>query len=188
MFNWLAGAMFRVLGWKITGSKSYLQTPKCIFMVAPHSFTFDFFLGLGTRPNIGVDVGYLGKAELFKPPFGWFFYWTGGTPVNRHSSNNVVQAVADTFARHEVLRVAVAPEGTRKDITELRSGFYYMAKAAGVPLILTGFDYAKKEIHFSEPYHVSGNYEKDLIDFAHYFNQYPIGRKSWIAKVLDIKK
>lgn len=160
MLNWIFKITFRLLGWKVLNAPHHLK--KGLFVVAPHARTSDFFLGLCTRPTANLDIKYLGKAELFKPPFGWIFKALGGTPVHRSKSTNFVQQVAETFNSHKNLLVAIAPEGTRKNVSKLKTGFYYMAYQAKVPIIMSGFDYPRKSVIFAEPFLTTGDFEADM--------------------------
>ncbi|GGD58616.1 acyltransferase [Emticicia aquatilis] len=179
MLNWIFKTSFRLLGWKVVNVPENLK--KGLFVVAPHARTADFFVGLCTRPTINLDIKYLGKAELFKPPFGWIFRALGGTPVYRHKSTNFVQQVADTFNSHEQLLVAIAPEGTRKNVSKLKTGFYYMAHQAKVPIIMSGFDYPRKSVIFAEPFLTSGDFEADMKKyFVPFFETIGGVDKDWI--------
>jgi 1-acyl-sn-glycerol-3-phosphate acyltransferase len=178
MLNWLFKTIFQLLGWKVINAPN---VPKGLFVVAPHSFTSDFFIGLCTRPMVNLNIKYLGKAELFRPPFGWIFRKLGGTPVHRTKSTNFVQQVAETFKKHEKLLVAIAPEGTRKNVSKLRTGFYYMAHAANVPIIMSGFDYPRKSVIFAEPFITSGDFEADMKKyFVPFFKSIHGVKKDWL--------
>jgi 1-acyl-sn-glycerol-3-phosphate acyltransferase len=104
-------------------------------------------VGLAARYVTPIHKAYfLGKKELFDGVFGWFFRALGGTPVDRSSSHGVVQQVADKFKHYDVFRIAMSPEGTRKKVEKLRTGFYYIAKEAKVPILLVGFDFKQKQV------------------------------------------
>lgn len=146
MIGWLLSLWFRWTGWKITGRFPY-EVRKMVIAVGPHTSAWDVVVGLAARRLIPIRYGYfLGKKELFDGPFGWFFRALGGTPVDRFSSTGMVQQVAQKFRQHEYFRLAMSPEGTRKRVEKLRTGFYYIAKEAGVPILLAGLDFAKKEV------------------------------------------
>ena len=160
MLNWIFKICFRLLGWKVLNTPYHLK--KGLFVVAPHARTSDFFIGLLTNPTVNLQIKYLGKAELFKPPFGWIFRGLGGIPVDRNKSTNFVQQVVETFNKYENLLVAIAPEGTRKNVSKLHTGFYYMAHQAKVPIVMSGFDYPRKSVIFAEPFLTSGDFEADM--------------------------
>ncbi len=170
--------IFSLLGWKILNVPTI---PKGLIVASPHARTADFFVGLCVRASIGLDIKYLGKAELFKPPFGWIFYALGGTPLVRSEKKNQVQQVVDKFNQHDKFLIAMAPEGTRKNVKKLRTGFYYMALAAGVPIIMAGFDYPRKYIIFAEPFVPSGNFELDMqTHFVPFYKNIEGDKKDWL--------
>lgn len=153
--------IFKLLGWKTTGRMP--DIPKFIVAVAPHTSNWDFPVGLAARSILRIrNAQFLGKSQLFKPPFGWFFRWLGGHPVDRSTSHDMVDQVVKIFEAHDKFILALAPEGTRKKVEKLRTGFYYIAKGAKVPIVPVGFDFAKKEVIIREPLFTTDNMEKDM--------------------------
>lgn len=151
----------RILGWKLVGILSP-DVKKCVFMVLHHTSWYDFFLGLFTRGMVGLEMNFVGKKELFVFPFGYYFKSIGGAPLDRSGNKNNVDATVDVFNSREVFRLAIAPEGTRKKVTQLRSGFYYIALKANALIVPVAFDYSKKEVKFGTPFQPTGAYEQDL--------------------------
>ncbi len=151
----------KIWGWQIVGEPP-LDLKKYIFIIAPHTSNWDFFVGVFTRGIIGFKAGFLAKSDLFKPPLGWIMKWMGGYPVDRSKSSHLVDQVTDLFDRHDELILTITPEGTRKKVEKWRTGFYYMALKAGVPLLPAVFDWDKKEVRFAAPFYPTGNYESDL--------------------------
>ena len=120
----------------------------------PHTANFDFILGVLARAQLDIkNAKYLGKSQLFKPPFGFIFRWLGGYPVDRSKDNNLVDAVVRIFNEHESFAVAIAPEGTRSKVERLKTGFYHIARKAGVAIIPVAFDYGRKEIVIDKPFY-----------------------------------
>jgi 1-acyl-sn-glycerol-3-phosphate acyltransferase len=152
---------FKLMGWKINGSIAP-EIRKCIMIVVPHTSWHDFYLGIFTRGITGLEMNYVAKKELFRFPFGWYFKWMGGAPLNRKKNENKVDAIAKVFETKEVFRLAIAPEGTRKKVTEWKTGFYYIAMKANIPIIPVAFDYAKKEVKLASPFYPTGKIESDL--------------------------
>ena len=152
---------FRLMGWKIAGEIDK-NIKKCILMVVPHTSWHDFYLGIFTRGITGIPMHYIGKKELFKFPFGWYFKWMGGKPLDRSGNLNKVDSIAMTFEKYDELRLAIAPEGTRKQVNELKTGFYYIALKANVPIIPVAFDFGNKVVRIGKPFIPTGNYEQDL--------------------------
>ncbi|MCW5910956.1 MAG: lysophospholipid acyltransferase family protein [Cyclobacteriaceae bacterium] len=154
--------IFKLSGWKMEGSFSP-EVKKYIIAVAPHTSNWDFVIGVMARSILRLQrARFLGKDSLFKPPFGWLFRWLGGYPVDRTKNNDMVQQVVDIFNRHDQFILAMAPEGTRKKVSKLRTGFYFIAKNAGVPIIPVGFDFSKKCVVIGEPLYASDNLEADF--------------------------
>ncbi len=168
MFKAFASFIFRrLLGWELKGG--FPDLPQCVVAVAPHTSWVDFPLGLVVRSMLGIEINYVGKQSLFRPPFGWFFRWTGGAPVDRGKSRDTVKAVADIFRQRKVFRLALAPEGTRKKVDRWRTGFYYIALEAGVPIVLVAFDFGKKQVKISDPLMPTGDFEADYEVYSRFF-------------------
>ncbi len=150
---------FKVLGWKIQGT--FPKVPKCVIIVVPHSSWHDFYVGAFTRKIVGLEMNFVGKKELFSPPFGWYFKWMGGAPIDRKSKENKVDQIAQIFRKRKEFRLAIAPEGTRKMVDTWKSGFYYIALKAKVPIVPVGFDHHKKTVIFFDAFDPTGNYQED---------------------------
>lgn len=165
---------FKILGWKIKGNFSN-EVKKCIVAVVPHTSWHDFFIGLMIRSITKKQINYVGKKELFKFPFGWYFRWTGGAPIDRTPGQNKVQAMAAVFEGKEEFRLTLAPEGTRSRVDELRTGFYYIAKEAKVPITLVAFDFGKKEVKIDEPFYPTDDMEADF-EYIHKFFEGVVGK------------
>ena len=159
---------WKISGWKFNGSFPY-DIKKMILIVAPHTSWKDVIIGFAARSVLHIDhTKFLGKKELFDGPFGWLFHWLGGTAVDRFSKNGVVDQVVEMFNNKEEFLLAIAPEGTRKRVDKLRTGFYYIAQKAKVPILMVGLDFSKKQMLFSKPFFTSNDQEKDfnrIIDF-----------------------
>ncbi len=154
--------LFRLAGWKLNGSIP-TDIKKCIIAVAPHTSNWDFLIGVAARSALKIQKAqFLGKSQLFKPPFGWFFRALGGHPVERTTSQEMVEQVIRIFNSHDEFILAMAPEGTRRKVEKLRTGFYYIAKGAHVPIILMGFDFRKKEVVIGPILHPTDSVDMDM--------------------------
>jgi 1-acyl-sn-glycerol-3-phosphate acyltransferase len=150
------------MGWKAVGEFPR-SIPKYIVIVAPHTSGWDFIIGVFFRSVLKLDKAYyLGKKELFRPPFGFLFRWLGGYPVDRGTSHNLVDQVAAIFDKHQEFILALSPEGTRRRVDRLRTGFYNIAQKANVPVVMVGFDYKRKLAIISEPMVLSNNQVEDF--------------------------
>lgn len=166
--------MFLKLYLKLAGWKAVNEFPhylnKGVIIVGPHTSWTDFPLSIAFRDLLKIKNGkYLGKEELFKGPFGFFFRWLGGTPVNRFSKQGVVDQVVEKFNKADKLFIALSPEGTRKKVDKLRTGFYHIAKKAAVPIVMVGLDYSKKELSIAEPFYPTDNENEDFKKILTFF-------------------
>lgn len=152
---------FRIFGWKITGRIDD-AIKKCVIIVIPHTSWYDFYVGVLTRGILEQEMNFVAKKELFKFPFGYYFKWMGGAPLNRAKNENKVDAIAKIFESKAVFRLAIAPEGTRKKVQEWKTGFYYITKKAGVPIIPVAFDYENKEVKIFNPFQPTSDKEADF--------------------------
>ena len=117
----------------------------------------------------GEKVNFIGKNSLFKGPFGFILRSLGGTPVDRSKSSNMVDAIVQIFDNKKEFRLGISPEGTRKKVSKWKTGFYYIAKGAKVPIVMATLDFDNKQIKFSEPYDTTDDKEKDFNHFDNFF-------------------
>jgi len=165
--RWLGGLVFNGLGWRFEGSVPNLA--KAVVIVAPHTSNWDFVIGVAAMFAIGIRVVFLGKHTLFRPPLGALMRWLGGLPVDRRTATGVVDEAIEMFAARESVILALSPEGTRRRVARWKSGFYYVALGANVPIVPVAFDYSRRVIHFGDPLRPSGDIEADLERLAEFF-------------------
>jgi 1-acyl-sn-glycerol-3-phosphate acyltransferase len=177
----LGGTYLRLAGWRIEGQ--FPPDSKYVLIVAPHTSNWDFTLGLAVMFELEMRVSWLGKHVLFKAPFRRLLRWMGGIPVNRSASFGVVGECVRAFQEAPALMLALSPEGTRKGVSQWKSGFYNIAVQAGVPIMPVGFDYREHKVQLMPPFHPSGDLEVDLpliqarFDEIHGYNQRAPHRK-----------
>jgi len=161
---------WRLGGWKITGNFPY-QYKKMVLIIAPHTHWQDLFVGFAARHQLKIThAKFLGKKELFAGPLGWLLRRLGGTPVDRFSKQGMVEQAAALFATNENFLLAMAPEGTRKRVDKLRSGFYHIAKQAQVPILPVGFDFENKQVIIGETIFTSTDEVADMKKIIGFFS------------------
>ncbi len=161
MWNWLGRKLFKLSGWKLVGVIPE-EVRKCVITVAPHTSMADFILGRLAYCYLDRNVRYLIKKELFNIPLlRGILLRLGGIPVDRGGRNNIVNQAVASFEKCDDLNIILAPEGTRKCVTNWKKGFYYIATKANVPIVLGFLDYKKKELGFGPMLYPTGNYEED---------------------------
>jgi 1-acyl-sn-glycerol-3-phosphate acyltransferase len=179
MLQAISRILLRWWGFRWTGPDPE-RIPKKVYAVYPHTSNWDFVLGMLLKWGMPIHVNYVAKNALFKWPYGWLFRKLGGIPVDRSKSTNFVDSMVAQFKKYPRLAFAIAPEGTRKHVRKFKSGFYYIALEAGVPIILVKFDFGKKVADFSEPMHPTDNYKEDMKKIKAHF-QGTIGKNPDLA-------
>jgi 1-acyl-sn-glycerol-3-phosphate acyltransferase len=149
-----------VRGWKLQGRPP--KAPKYVLIAVPHTSNWDFPLALAMAFVYRFDMHWMGKDTLFKGWRGPIMRWMGGIPITRSSSNNVVTQTIEAFNASDRLVIAVPPEGTRSKVDKWKTGFYYIALGAKVPIALAFLDYKRKTGGFLSVFHPTGDAEKDI--------------------------
>lgn len=172
--KWLGGfgsGVLRLLGWRAVSHVEKL--PKCVIVCAPHNTNWDlFFFLLGTLVY-RMPAGFTMKKSWFFWPLGALWRWLGGVPIDRSKRGNTVDQVAEAFQTRPVLRLGIPPEGTRSAVKHWKTGFYWIARKAGVPILLAHIDYAGKQLTLSAYVHPGEDPEADLAEIAaHYTEHY----------------
>src|SRR5689334_14165978 len=147
-YHYLARFIMWLLGWHVDGTLPDL--PKFILIGAPHTSNWDFVLFLGVIFTLRANVRFMGKAELFRNPFGGFFYYCGGVPVDRKKATGLVEQMVEACNKSDQFILTIAPEGTRHHVTEWKRGFYHIAKNAGIPIVMAKVDGKHKTVHIME--------------------------------------
>jgi 1-acyl-sn-glycerol-3-phosphate acyltransferase len=156
----LSFALFRWRGWQLVGEMPALK--KVVIIGAPHTSNWDFPVALGLAFCFRVKIFWMGKHTLFRWPFGGLMRWLGGIPVNRAASQNLVaQAVAAMHERDELV-LAIPPEGTRRQVRQWKTGFYFIAHEAGTPIVLAFLDLKNKVAGFGPMLAPTGDLEQDM--------------------------
>lgn len=161
--------ILKLFGWRYEGAETLRKLDQFVVAIGPHTSNWDFPLGLLIRWAGGLQkIRYVGKDSLFKPPFGWIFRALGGIPVVRSQSKNQVEMYIELFKAHPVFAIVIAPEGTRKKTDQLKTGYYFIAKGARVPIVPATIDYKSRTVCFHQPFLATENAEKDMLVVARY--------------------
>jgi 1-acyl-sn-glycerol-3-phosphate acyltransferase len=147
--RWLGRAALRVTGWRIAGA--WPPMPRFVVIVAPHTSNWDFPLGLAAMFALGLPIHWLGKHTIFRGPLRPLLSWLGGEPVDRSAPEGLVAVVAARFDSEPRYLLALSPEGTRRRTEGWKTGFYRIAREAGVPIVPVAFDYQRRSIDIMEP-------------------------------------
>lgn len=157
----------RMFGWTIEFNDSGFD--RYVLIVAPHTSNWDFVLGIAAKWALRLELRYLGKASLFRSPLGWFFRKTGGIPVERDKPGDLSRQMTGVFAESDRLILALAPEGTRGASGHWKTGFWHIARAAGVPIVMAYIDYANRRIGGGESFQPGESIDRDFERIRAYY-------------------
>jgi 1-acyl-sn-glycerol-3-phosphate acyltransferase len=142
---------------------------KAVIIFYPHTSNWDFVIGLLAKWALELDLHWVGKDSLFRGPLRCLFRRWGGIAVNRSSRTGSIARLADEFSARKRFLLALAPEGTRQRAEHWRSGFYYLALAARVPLALAFIDYPRREVGVGGYLDLSGDAVRDMAAIAAFY-------------------
>lgn len=159
----LSIAFLRLTGWSVVG-KLPPHAAKSVLIAAPHTSNWDLPYTLMVAFALRLNVYWMGKSSLFKPPFRGVMMWLGGIPVDRSQSNNLVAASSEALITAQgSLQLIVPPEGTRSGTRYWKTGFYYIAAGAGVPIVMAFLDYDKKIGGLGPVFQTTGDVDADML-------------------------
>jgi len=160
LMRWLALGIFTVSGWKAAGQRPTL--PKYVIIAAPHTSNWDFVYTICLAFIFGIKPLIMMKGAWFRWPMTPFLRWLGVFPIDRSGSHDVVARSIQTFNEHSRMVMVVPPSGTRKEVMYWKTGFYHIAKGAGVPVVLGYLDYRRKVGGIGPTVHITGHLEADM--------------------------
>lgn len=169
----IARFAFTRSGWRVEGTVPNLS--QFVAVAVPHTSARDFFLGMILIFGLGLRVSWMGKHTLFQPPIGGIMRWLGGLAIDRTSRHKVVDQVIAIFATQPKLIVALMPEGSRKragvPVKEWKTGFYYIAVGAQVPILPIYLDNSRKRVVFGPLLTPTSDLEADLVTLQQFYTQ-----------------
>jgi 1-acyl-sn-glycerol-3-phosphate acyltransferase len=156
----LAHFILRLIGWRTHVIRPH--SSKYVLIGAPHTSNWDFGLMLLLMAADQLPIRFMGKDSLFRGPLGPLMRSLGGIPVNRRERTNLVDQVVAKFEEYDDLIIGIAPEGTRSKTKHWKTGFYYIALKAKVPIAMAYLDYGNKIIGVGPNFTPSGDLNADF--------------------------
>ena len=182
-------AWLRAFGWHVEGGVPDVK--KAVVVAAPHTTNWDLPFTLAVAWTLGIRIRWVGKHTLFRFPFGPMMRALGGVSVDRRGSHDAVTAIAELMKQHDELLLVVPPEGTRDRADRWKTGFYYIALAADVPIVLGFLDYQRKCGGLGHVFRPSGVLEDDLAAlrafYANIRGKYPQNESEIVFRLEDRK-
>jgi 1-acyl-sn-glycerol-3-phosphate acyltransferase len=164
-----AKLLFRLTGWKTEGGVH--QPPRFVIIAAPHTSNWDAFIMVAAAYIFRLKLSWFIKEAAFFFPLGSIIRFFGGIPIDRSARRNVVEQAVARFRQSERLILAVPPEATRKKSASWKTGFYHIARGAGVPIVLGYIDYRRKVAGLGPAFTPTGDIEADFRVFAQFYDK-----------------
>ena len=165
---WMGLIFLKMLGWRVEGEIPDIK--KFVIIAAPHTSNLDFPISLAVAFALKVKVYWMGKAAMFRWPFGAACRWLGGIPIDRSQSHNMVEQCVRAFRDRDKLIMLIPPEGTRKKVRYWKTGFYHIARQAGVPIVPSFLDFGSKRGGFGPALVTSGDVHADMQYFREFYS------------------
>lgn len=157
----IASYLLKIAGWRTVGHIP--DIPQAVVLALPHTSNVDGIYAIPSLFALDLKISIMGKHTLFKVPvLAQLLNWIGVIPIDRDNKGSVLQANIDKFKTGEPLFLGLSPEGTREYTKKWKTGFYYLALGANVPILPVALDYKTKEIRFLSLIHPTGDIEADL--------------------------
>jgi 1-acyl-sn-glycerol-3-phosphate acyltransferase len=173
----LGRLLFELMRWRVHGNMPDL--PRFVVIVAPHTSNWDFVVGVSALLGLDLRANWLGKSGLFKPPVQVLLRRLGGIPVDRSSPHRMVDQMAAEFAAREQLVLGIAPEGTRRKVAQWRTGFWHIARRAGVPIVPVALDYGRRVAVIGAPFQPTDSMEADILELRRRYEGIEPFRPEW---------
>lgn len=163
--------LYRVAGWRMEGT--FPDLSHCVVIGAPHeTYLGDFFVAMAVIHGLGLDVKWMAKHTIFWFPLSILLKWLGGVPVDRRAAHGVVGQMSDKLKAQDKFVLVLAPEGTRGNMDNWKSGFYHIAHTAGVPVVSVVADYAEKRIIILPPFDTTSDKDADMAYLRGLYTEY----------------
>lgn len=166
-FRFFFKAALWLLGWRVVGGLP--DYPKFVVVGAPHTSNWDFVMFLALAFILRGNLRVMGKKVLFYPPYGWFFRWCGGVPVDRSKPHGLVEQTVQAINASDHFQLVITPEGTRKKVDRWKQGFYYIAKKADIPIVAGYVDSRTKTCGIGPTFTLTDDMEADITAIKAFF-------------------
>lgn len=167
MLKFIAKSIIKLAGWRL--DIVLPKENKFILIGAPHTSNWDFPLALLTFWTTDLKIKWVGKIQMFRGPLHYLFTALGGIPVDRSASHGFIEQIANKFKQSDEMVLTIAPEGTRSKTRYWKSGFYYIALSADVPVCLGFIDYKTRTVGFNKLLYPTGDIETDMEIIADFY-------------------
>ncbi|KFF02361.1 1-acyl-sn-glycerol-3-phosphate acyltransferase [Chryseobacterium luteum] len=180
MKKFIGKLMLKILGWKVVLQGDAKSLDRCILVVAPHTHNMEYLLGNLAYWSLGKPLKIIIKDAHTKAWYGSIVRGLGGIGIDRTQKNDLVSFVAKQFEKED-FSLVITPEGTRSWVPKWRKGFYHMALAAKVPIVLAAGDFKRNIVYlgYTIPYEriASVPFSEIMEEIQEYYIKNDIGPK-----------
>ena len=166
-FRGLSKFFLRLFGWHVVGQLP--DFPKFVVVGAPHTSNWDFVMFLALAFILRGNLRVMGKKVLFYPPYGWFFRWCGGVPVDRSKHHGLVEQTVQAIRASDHFQLVITPEGTRSKVSKWKQGFYHIAKQASIPIVAGFVDSRTRTCGIGPTFTLTDDMEADIKTMQAFF-------------------
>ena len=170
ILRFIGRAAMKITGWKTVGH--FPRDERVVLVVGPHTSNWDFVVAMSAVLSWDINIHWVGKHSIFKKGFRRVLRKMGGIPVNRADPNALKEEIVDITNKYKGFIIGLAPEGTRKKVERLKTGFLRIANDTNSKIMLAGIDFSNKTIELGEFFSPSGDVEQDLNNIKHYFSNF----------------
>ena len=170
LITWLGKFLMKISGWKTTGNLP--EDQRVVLVAGPHTSNWDFVLAMSLILSLDVRIHWVGKHSIFKKGFRRLLKKLGGIPVNRINPEALKGEIYNITKKYKGFAIAISPEGTRKKVERLKSGFLRIANETNSKIMMVGVDFSNKPIVFGDFFNPSGDKDKDLRFIKDYFDNF----------------
>ena len=170
LITWLGKFLMKISGWKTTGNLP--EDQRVVLVAGPHTSNWDFVLAMSLILSLDVRIHWVGKHSIFKKGFRRLLKKMGGIPVNRINPEALKGEIQNITNKYKGFAIAIAPEGTRKKVERLKSGFLRIANETNSKIMMVGVDFTNKTVVFGDLFNPSGEKDKDLRFIKDYFDNF----------------
>ena len=170
ILRFIGKAAMKITGWKTVGH--FPRDERVVLVVGPHTSNWDFVVAMSAVLSWDINIHWVGKHSIFKKGFRRVLRKMGGIPVNRADPNALKEEIVDITNKYKGFIIGLAPEGTRKKVERLKTGFLRIANDTNSKIMLAGIDFSNKTIELGEFFSPSGDVEQDLNNIKHYFSNF----------------
>ncbi len=170
LLSWIGRCLYFLIGWSYDPLPEYWDK-KSVVIGFPHTKNMDTFRALTYIKVAKVNARLLVKASWFFFPMSLLLKSLGGLPIKRNTASGFVGNVVNEFNKREALVLALVPEGTRKQVRTIKTGFWHIAKGANVPIICWYLDNQQKRTRWIGKIHPGESLEADLFKIKAIYEQ-----------------